>query len=194
MEIQTKNGVSRIAGETNALLNPFTILEGIGVTGGRTVADIGCGGVGFFVFPAAKLVGDNGTLYAVDILKENLNAIRSRAKQEGANNIRLIWSNVEMIGGTDIQENSVDIALVVNTLFQTNKMKDVLKEMYRIVKPGGRLAVIDWKSLEMPFGPPLFDKTNKEKIRHYALLAGFADGGDFEAGKYHFGLNLLKRK
>lgn len=194
MQIFKQSGdITKLAGENNQLLNPFIILEGLGVGENTKVADLGCGGVGYFVFAASKLVGDKGLVYAVDILKPNLESIKSRAKQDGIYNIRLIWSNLEVYGGTDIPAGSIDIALLINVLFQTRKHKEVLREAYRIIKPGGGiLAIIDWKSRAMPFGPPSGNRLDKSKIEQLAVLSGFVLRDEFEAGKYHYGLKFVK--
>lgn len=192
--LKTSYGATKLAGEKNQLLNPFTILEGLGAGDGKVIADLGCGGVGYFVFAASKLVGDHGIVYAVDILKPNLEGIKSRAKSEGIYNIRTIWANLEVLSGTKIPTNTVDIALFINTLFQTRKHREVLHEAFRIIKPGGVLAVIDWKPVSMPIGPPAGERVGKERVREFAVLSGFTQGEEFEAGKYHYGIKFYKKK
>ena len=190
---KTTKGITKLAGENNQLLNPFIILEGLEVADGKVVADLGCGGVGYFVFAASKLVGDKGMVYAVDILKPNLEGIKSRAKTEGIYNIRVIWANLEVLDGSKIHSNSVYVALFINMLFQTKKHREVLHEAFRMVKPGGVLAVIDWKSIAMPFGPPPNERIGKDRIKEVAVLGGFTQGEEFEAGKYHYGIKFYKR-
>ena len=63
----------------NELINPFKVLERAGLQSGWSVADLGCGALGHFVFPAAQLVGGNGKVYAVDIQKTALKAIEKTA-------------------------------------------------------------------------------------------------------------------
>lgn len=192
--LKTEKGITRLAGDKNQLLNPFTILEGLGVGDSKVVADLGCGGVGYFVFAASKLVGDQGMVYAVDILKPNLEGIKSRAKSDAIYNIRTIWANLEVLNGSKIAANSVDIALFINTLFQTKKRREVLHEAFRIIKPGGLLAVIDWKPVATPLGPPPMERVGKENIKQLAVLSGFTQGEEFEAGKYHYGIKFYKKQ
>ena len=192
--LKTAGGSIKLAGEKNQLLNPFIILEGLGVGDGKIVADLGCGGVGYFVFAASKLVGDHGIVYAVDILKPNLEGIKSRAKSEGIYNIRPVWANLEILNGSKIPSNSVDAALFINILFQTKKYREVLHEAFRIIKPGGLLAVIDWKFTPTPLGPPPNERVGKDKIKEFAVLSGFTQGEEFEAGKYHYGIKFYKKK
>ena len=185
-------GVTHLEGGGNQLLNPFTILEGLGISQGNTIADFGCGGVGYFVFAASELVGDKGRVYAVDILKQNLESVQKKVREENIYNIKTVWSNLEILGGTKIPENSVDIGLLINVLFQTDKHQDVIKEAYRLIKKCGTLAIIDWKFHATPFGPPSGSRLDKEKIVNIATLSGFRLENEFEAGKFHYALKLVK--
>ncbi|MCX6743134.1 MAG: hypothetical protein NT116_02750, partial [Candidatus Parcubacteria bacterium] len=68
-------------------LKPQEVLAKVPLTEGMKVADLGCGNLGYFVIPAAKLIGKEGIAYAVDILKPVLEGVRSRAKLEGITNL-----------------------------------------------------------------------------------------------------------
>ena len=73
----------------NELLNPQDLIKNkLGVTYGSKVADLGCGGAGFFVMQTAQVVGPEGMVYAVDILKHALTNVNTRAKLLGFKNIR----------------------------------------------------------------------------------------------------------
>ena len=190
--VKTVEGVRHVVGSRNQLLNPFTILEGLGVSAGKTVADFGCGGVGYFVFAASELVGEKGKVYAVDILKANLDSVQKKIREDNIYNIQTVWSNLEVFGGTKIPQNSLDVGLLINVLFQSEKHKEVIREAHRLIKKGGILAIIDWKSKAMPFGPPTGHRLDKDKIINIATLGGFRVENQFEAGKYHYALKFVK--
>ncbi len=82
-----------------------------------SVGDLGCGNLGYFSVPAAKIVGQNGVVYAVDILKSVLQSVENIARQEGLDNIKTVWSNLEVVGATKITPASLDLIMVVNMLF-----------------------------------------------------------------------------
>ena len=84
----------------NELLDPMEILGRLGVTTGSIVADLGCGGAGHFVIPAAKLVGHKTNVYAVDIQKIVLASVASIGRLEGISNIKTVWSDIERLGAT----------------------------------------------------------------------------------------------
>src|SRR4030042_3326582 len=101
------------------LLNPQDLVQNkLGVTYGSKVADLGCGGAGYFVLQSAQQVGPQGVVYAVDILKPVLANVETRAKGLGFDNIKTLWSNLEKYGETKINDEEIDFTLLVNVLFQ----------------------------------------------------------------------------
>ena len=176
----------------NALLDPYFIFEQIGLGVGNKIADLGCGAAGHFVVPAAKIVGKEGIVYAVDLLKSVLDAVKSRARLEGVGNIETVWSNLEIYGATDIKEGSLDLVLLANTLFQIPKRGEVFREAVRLVKNGGRIAVVEWGLASAPLGPPLDRRLNKDMVRELARANGLAEVKEFKAGPYHYGLIFSK--
>ena len=98
------------------------------------VADLGCGSSGHFVFPSAKLVGKKGIVYAVDILRTTLETVNKRARIENLANIKTVWSNLEIFGATKIEAGSLDVGLLINTLYQSHKRAEILRESIRLLK------------------------------------------------------------
>lgn len=170
------------------LLNPFSVLEHTGLREGMDAADLGCGAIGHFVFPAARMVGKSGTVYAVDILKSVLSAVESRAKIEGTTNVRTVWSDVEIVGATNIPPGSLDVTMVVNNL----PKQGMISEAARLTKPGGVVLVVDWKPTAAPFGPPSKDRVDKEAVKAMAAADKLRLKEEFEAGQYHYGLTFVK--
>ncbi|MBT3690510.1 methyltransferase domain-containing protein [bacterium] len=182
----------KIAGG-NELLNPAHILKNeLEILPKTLVGDLGCGSMGFFTLQAAKLVGDQGKVYAVDILKDVLSAVEGRARQEGLYNIRTVWSNLETVGATNIKEGILDYTLYVNTLFQSKKNKEMLEEAYRLLKEGGKLLVVDWKTATGPIGPTPDTKISSDQVNQKAISLGFRLEKEFDAGENHYGLILVK--
>ena len=176
----------------NELLNPTVILERLGVTKGSVLADLGCGGAGHFIIPAAQMVGSDTVVYAVDILKSVLHNVASKARMDGINNIRTVWTNLEKLGATKINDESLDFAFLINILFQSTRHQEVITEAKRMIKPGGKLLVIDWLNAKMPFGPALENRVNPENIKRICQSLNLKLIEEFKPGNYHFALIFQK--
>lgn len=177
----------------NELIDPVKLLEAGGISEGYTVADLGCGASGHFVFPAAQLVGPQGKVYAVDILKSVLEAIESRGKLEGVDNVERVWADLERFGALQIAAGTVDLTLLVNDLSQIPARETVMREAARITKSGGTLIVGDWKRTASPLGPPPERRLDPATVKQLAGASGFELTVEFDAGPYHYGLVFCKR-
>lgn len=184
--------MEKIPGGTE-LLNPLALLRRLNIDRAMTVADLGCGRAGFFALQAGKIVGDEGTVYAVDIIKPVLSSVVSAAKQAHVRNITTVWANLEIAGGTKIPDKAADIALLINVLFQSKKQEAILREATRVLKPKGKLLIIDWKMTNAPLGPSVDRRVSPETIRALATKLGLHETDSFEAGQYHFGLIFTKK-
>ncbi|MFA6410152.1 MAG: methyltransferase domain-containing protein [Candidatus Buchananbacteria bacterium] len=174
------------------LLDPDKILAKLNIQPGDQVADLGCGGAGHFIAPLGRLVGAETKIYAVDILKNVLKAITSKARLEGITNIRPVWSDLENVGATNITPDSLDFAVLVNVLSLSKKRENILKEALRLLKKGGKLLVVDWNKVPTAFGPAPDQRAKVEEIKTLAASLNYNLEEEFAAGKYHFGLILKK--
>jgi len=175
----------------NNLINAKKVLERAGVTNNMKVGDFGCGGVGHFSLMAGELVGERGVVYAVDILKTVLSGVKERAKTRGLDNIKTVWSNLEVFGATKIEDASLDIGFLINILFQTKKDAEIIKECARMIKVGGKILVIDWNK-DPGFGPAVHDRVDVDEIRRIFKDLGFREMESFEAGKHHWAMVFVK--
>ncbi|MGB0757555.1 MAG: class I SAM-dependent methyltransferase [Patescibacteria group bacterium] len=164
----------------------------VGITSNMKVADLGCGN-GYNTIAAAKLVGGKGQVYAVDILKTALATVDQEARRHNLNNIKTIWSDLEILGATQIPEQSIDVALVVHTLFQVKNIPDFIQETLRIVKPSGAIAVIDWHKNDLAVGPPPNHRISEEEVKDaIGQVSGIKLAEEFNPGQYHYGLIYKK--
>jgi len=176
----------------NILLDASFILGKAQITEDIKVADLGCGASGHFIFPAAKMVGKRGVVYAVDILKTVLEEINKRVKQENIENIKTVWSDLEIFKATKIESGSLDVALLINTLYQSHKRVEILREAIRMLKKGAKLLVVEWKNVSSPFGPPPEERVKPDLLKIGAKKLGLEIEDEFEAGQYHFGILFVK--
>ncbi len=168
------------------------IFDKTGLIVGMNVACLGCGNLGYFILPAAKIIGKEGKAYAVDIQKAALDSVKNKAKMEGLTNMEYVWSNLEKLGMTNIPAASLDVAFLVNVLFQNKNQSELLAEAARLLKQGGKLIVIDWKKISAPFGPPPELRVDKEQVKILASKAGLSLIEDTDFGQYFWGLILQR--
>lgn len=176
----------------NILLDVNFILSKTQISENMRVADLGCGASGHFVFPAARIVGKRGRIYAVDILKTVLEEIKKRIKQENLSNIETVWSNLEIFKATKIESGSLDVALLINTLYQSNKRVEIIRETVRMLKKGGKLLIVEWKNVSSPFGPPAEERVKLDLLKIGGRRLGLELEDEFDAGQYHYGVLFVK--
>jgi ubiquinone/menaquinone biosynthesis C-methylase UbiE len=170
------------------------ILKTVGLEPAMKVGDFGCGWRGTFTFAAAQVVGEAGRVYAVDILKPVLKTINDQARLEGFEGIvETVWSNLEKYQATDIKDNFLDIGLLINVLFQTNRPVEVIKEAARMIAPGGKLFLSDWLN-----NSQLAKTEIKHSLKKPVEVKQIADGlglkliKEFKPWESHFGLVFEK--
>jgi ubiquinone/menaquinone biosynthesis C-methylase UbiE len=169
-------------------LNPAKVLKRLKLSKSMTAVDFGSGSGGW-VIPLARRLED-GLVYAIDILEEPLSALRGRMTMEKISNIRPIRSNVENKSGSTLPDLSVNLVLMTNLLFQVKDKKTIFKEAKRILKKGGRILVVDWKS-EQDLGPQK-NRVSSAQAKKMAEDIGFKTEEEFEAGAHHWALILVK--
>lgn len=180
---------------TGGFMNPEKILLEIGIEEGTKVADFGSG-AGYFTIPLAQVVGDEGKVWAVDVLRSALEIIESKAKIGRLLNIETVRGNLEILGGSKLKEKSVDLTLLANILFQSQKHSEILEEAKRVLKDDGRLVIIDWIPEQCyllgPGQPGAGWSIPPEKAQKEAEVVGFKLERKFSPGTYHYGLIFSK--
>ncbi|MBM4028035.1 MAG: class I SAM-dependent methyltransferase [Planctomycetes bacterium] len=166
--------------------DPDAVLTAVGLTGVvRDAVDFGCG-YGTFTIPAARRV--KGTVYALDIEPEMIAA--TRAKARAANLTNVVARQRHFFGeGTGLEPQSVDYAMLFNILHAEEPLH-LLREAWRILRPGGRVGVIHWNyDPNTPRGPSLTIRPRPADCRRWIEEAGFILVNDIiDLPPYHYGL------
>ena len=125
------------------------VIAGVRASSGLNIADIGAG-TGYFAIPLSRAVAPGGRVFAVDRQTEMLERLRARLERGDA--VVLVHADAAK---TTLDDASVDVAFLANVWHELDDHDATLDEMARILKPGGRLAILDWRTdvPEAP-GPP----------------------------------------
>ncbi len=169
-----------------ALVDPFQIFDKIGLTTGMRVADMGCGRTGHFVFPASRIVGATGVVYAVDILKEVLESINSWVRSEALENVHTVWSDIETVNKTPIPEKSLDACFFMNVLHGLKNKDTALTEASRLLKDEGVVAVIEWQKRLGALGPEDAGMLASDQLKAVASGVGLRQIESFPISDYHY--------
>ena len=173
-------------------LVPRDILDLVGVSEGSVVGHLGAGAGGYFTIPLADRVGITGKVYAVDIFDHVLQSIQLRAQKENIQNIELIKSNLEMVGTTPIKAHSLDVAFLINVLFQNTNHTAILDEAARLITQDGALVIVDWVKGDTGFGPTSDRLVSREMLLEYAQKNKYTVAVNTQLGDYHFCMVLAK--
>lgn len=174
----------------DSFLNPNYVVAQTGLMQGQTVADLGSGS-GFYVLPAAQMVGSSGAVYAVDVVEEKLAATISMANQFGIKNIRVVRADLAK-PFLEIPNNSCDLVIVGNILHEISNRDMLLKNVYRILKTPGRVLAVEWKKTATPFGPTLDKRIDPQTMEILLMNLGLRKVKDLESDKYHFAILFEK--
>ena len=174
---------------TAPFIRPEKFWRQLGLRANQTIVHLGCG-AGFYLIPAAKIVGKAGQVIGVDILPDMLQAAEGRARREGVDSIvRTVRSNLEGKRGSGLDQKIADWTLVANILYQADPAK-ILGEAARVTKPGGTVIVVEWDIIASPLGPPVATRLAKQQALDIAAKLKLKLQAEFNPSPYHYGLLL----
>ena len=120
------------------LMNPVKTLQGADIQPGQTVLEVGCG-TGFFTIPAARLIGDQGSLVAMDVLSDYIERVSKKVQAAELKNVQVVKRDAM---DTGLDTESIDKVLLFSVIPSPSlPLNRFLPEMHRVLKPEGTLAV-----------------------------------------------------
>jgi len=172
-------------------VDPVEAIKSLEIKEGMQVADFGCG-AGHFSLALAGKVGESGTVYALDILPEKLEATASFAKGRNFTNIITRRANLEKIDGSKIDSDSLDCVILKDMLFQNKDKSAILAEAKRVLKKGGKTLIIEWNMANGAIGPDRQLRLSKEALISIAQKTDFGFLKEISAGNFHCGMIFVK--
>lgn len=154
---------------------------------GMHVADFGSG-TGSLTIHLAEKVGPHGKIFAIDFYEDHLLKLKNEAKRHGLENIHIIKSDLETENGSGLKAHSVDRVVISNILFHLENREVIAKEALRIIKPRGKVVVIDWEDSFGHIGPHPDHVFKKGQALILFKRYGFELEKEIDAGSHHYGL------
>lgn len=171
----------------SAFIHPGELWRTLGLRAEQTVVHLGCG-AGYYLIPAAKIVGPRGKVVGVDIRPDMLAEAENRANRDGVDSIiDTIRANLEEEKVGAISDGSADWVLVANILHQADPHK-LLPEARRIVRPIGNVVIVEWDTAASPLGPPAHLRRSAAEVIELAEQIGLTLAKRFQPSPYHYGL------
>lgn len=177
--------------DKQTFIRPEDFWRQVGLRAKQTVVHLGCG-AGFYLIPAAKIVGPSGKVIGIDVREDMLQEAESRAEREKVSDIvQTVRVNLESPDTQTVPTNSADWTLVANILYQADPKK-ILAEAGRITKKSGTILVVEWDTAATPLGPPPEHRPTPAEITEQAAHVHLKAAGTFSPSPYHFGLLFKK--
>jgi SAM-dependent methyltransferase len=161
---------------------PDAVVKALDLAPGMTVADLGAG-TGYMSRRLSEAVGPRGTVFAVDPEPNLVEHLRARAEREGLANV------VPVLASTDnprLPAGAVDLVLVLDTYHHVDDRPRYFRDLARVLRTGGRVAVIDWQKRPLPVGPDLEHKLAREQVVEEMAAAGWVIASEPEILPYQY--------
>lgn len=169
-----------------AVVDSETVMRELDLDTGPVLLDI-ASGAGNYALIAASRIAAGGRVYAFDLWKEGIEELRRRIDQEGLANIEAAVADVT--ARIPLEDDSADVCLVATALHDLIEEKGgegALAEMARVLKPGGRLVIVEFIKADGPPGPPRHIRLSPEELDEFVTPFGFEKDHTIEAGPHTY--------
>jgi len=188
-----KHGHVHHSRSTRDILSAEKVLSTAGLKSGDNFLDAGCGD-GFISITASSIVGDNGKVYAVDVYPESIKMVNEEIQKKRIENIEAI--EADLTSKIPLDDDSIDLCVMANVLHgfvENDEVREVMTEISRVIKPEGAFAVVEFKKMEGPPGPPFKVRINPQDVEDIVTGYGFGVVETVEVGEFHYLVRAIKK-
>lgn len=173
-------------GSSFQLIDSEKVVSALRLKKGDTFLDMACG-QGEYALEISKIIGEEGLIYAVDLWEENIVQLRKALSAAGIKNMEAIVADVSKV--MPIGNDSVDVCLmaaVLHDLILEKAANEAIKEAARVLKPNGLLAILEFKKIDGPPGPPIKIRISPDEVESIVKPYGFLKKTMKEVGAYNY--------
>ncbi len=155
------------------LIDATLLLRTLNLREGMVFLDLACG-EGYYAIAVAEVIGEKGRVYAVDLWEEGITHLRKEVSARGLKNIKAMVADVSK--KIPLDDKEVDLCLMATVLHDLIQMKaheGTLREVRRVLKPEGILAIVEFKKIDGPPGPPLHIRLSPGEVERMLDAHGF---------------------
>jgi ubiquinone/menaquinone biosynthesis C-methylase UbiE len=164
------------------LIDFAAFMAALDLQGEPVILDVACG-IGNYAIEIARQVRETGTVHALDLWEAGINKLRLKAGSLALDNIEATVCDVSK--KIPLGDHTVDICLmatVLHDLVEDGTHRGTLEEIVRVLKPSGRLAVVEFKKMPGPPGPPEKVRLSAEELAQVLAPSGFQGQKTIELG------------
>jgi ubiquinone/menaquinone biosynthesis C-methylase UbiE len=153
--------------------------------------DLACG-TGRYSIEISKIPGAEHKIYAIDLWAEGIEVLNTLIKDQGITNIHTIVADISK--KIPIETAVADVCLLATTLHDLSKeaQDSTIKEVHRVLKPGGFLLIVEFKKIDKGPGPPINIRLEEDEVNEFVAKYGFAKNTSDEIGAFNYLIRFQK--
>lgn len=155
---------------------PDEVMKTLDISERDVIADIGAGG-GYFTERFSKKVGPFGLVYATDVQDVMLESLEKRARTKGLYNVEVVRGEFD---APMLPEKSCDLVFFSSVYKEIDNRINYMKKVRKILRPGGRVAIIEYRPEATEVGPPIEMRLSSEQVKQELASSGFTLKNEYD--------------